>query len=130
LDAARALARDCARRLRRAGERVKADVVGVGERGFLAGDSAHAYALVDVEAARLDDSLLQTPRLAAAVLEIEIGIVDAVRHDLPEHRLQALVVQRIRRQQCGVSGGEELLGLQRRNFGYGGGCHDQSRLVS
>ena len=59
------------------------DVVGVRERGLLARDRAHADALVDAEAAALDDAFLEAPAFAARVLEVQIGVVDAVRRDAP-----------------------------------------------
>ena len=78
-----------------------ADVVGVGEGGFLAGDGAHADALVDVEAAGFDDALLQAPGLGPAVLEVEVGIIHTVFHDLAEDVGKALLIQVVGRQQQG-----------------------------
>src|SRR5574343_217869 len=82
-------------------ERPRADVVGVGEGGLLAGQRAHADALVDVETARLDDALVQAPGLGARILEIEVGIVDLVRQDLAEGPRQVALGRRKRFQQQG-----------------------------
>ena len=74
----------------------RTDVVGVGERGLFAGDGAHADALVDVEAARLDDAFIEAPRLGARILEIEVGVIDLVRQDLAEGARQVALAQRER----------------------------------
>jgi hypothetical protein len=71
---------------RRALERLQADVVGIGEGGFLAADGAHADALLDVEAARFDDALLQAPGLGTRVLEIQVGVIDVVPSSWPKTR--------------------------------------------
>jgi hypothetical protein len=65
-------------------ERVEADVVGIGERGLLARDRAHADALVDVEAARLDLAFFEAPAFRARVLEVQVGVVDVVRQQAAE----------------------------------------------
>ena len=62
-------------------QRVLAQVVGIGEGRLLAGHGAHAHALVDAEAAALDDAFLQAPALVARGLEVEVGVVDAVFAD-------------------------------------------------
>ena len=72
----------------------QADLVGIGERGLLAGDRAHAHALLDVEAARLDDALLQAPALGARVLEVQVGVVEPVRRERAEHRRRACALSR------------------------------------
>src|SRR5262249_43444535 len=69
-------------------QRVEADLVGGGEGGLLARYGAHADALLDVEAARLDDALFQAPALEARVLEVEVGEIDAVRAEDAEHALE------------------------------------------
>ena len=56
----------------------RADVVGVGKSGFVAGNGAHAHALVDAEAARFNNALFQAPAFAAGVLEIQVGVVHLV----------------------------------------------------
>ena len=66
-------------------ERVEADVVGVGKRGLLARDRAHAHAAVDGERARLDDAFLEAPALEPRVLEVKIGKVDVADMDVGEH---------------------------------------------
>ena len=57
------------------------NVVGIGEGGLLAADRPHAHALVDAEAAGLDDALFQAPAFAARVLEVQVGVVDLVGGD-------------------------------------------------
>ena len=99
--AVRALARNRTRRLRRRRQRCQADVIGIGEGRFFARHRAHADALVDAEAAGFDDAFFQAPALAAAVLKVQVGVIDLVRHDLPEHLLQRVVIERIRgKQRC------------------------------
>ena len=75
-------------------ERARTDVVGIGEGGLLAGQGAHADALVDVEAAGLDDTLVETPCLGTGILEIQVGIVDLMRQDLAEGARQVALAQR------------------------------------
>jgi hypothetical protein len=101
-------------------ERRQADVVGIGKGGLLAADRAHADALVDVEAARLDLALFQAPALGAAVLEVQVGVVDVVGEQAAEHRRQLVGVESVRRQQRGLCGSEKLLGCLDRNEGVGG----------
>ena len=60
-------------------QRGERDVVRVGKRGFLARNGAHAHALVDAEAAGLDDAFLQAPAFAAGGLEIQVGVIDLAR---------------------------------------------------
>ena len=60
-------------------------------------DRAHADALVDVEAAGLDDAFLQAPALAARVLEIEVGVVDAGASLIVRQRLRERALRRGRR---------------------------------
>ncbi|EXI70363.1 MAG: hypothetical protein AW07_04130 [Candidatus Accumulibacter sp. SK-11] len=94
-------------------ERLAADIVGVREGGLLAGEGAHADAFIDAEAARLDDPLLQAPGLGTAVLEVEVGIIDPMRHDLAEHRRQVGDVEAI--------GGEQGLACLREEvLSFGG----------
>ena len=74
--------RRCVRTVRAASSSAASEMSSrVGEGGLLAGHGAHAHALVDAEAAALDDAFLQAPALAARVLEVEVGVVDAVRGD-------------------------------------------------
>ena len=101
-----ALTRNGARSLGGGLQRWQADVVRVGECGLLAADGAHTHALFDVEAARLDDALLQAPAFAATVLEVQVGVVDLVRQDLTEHSRQPARVESVRRQQGAVGGGK------------------------
>lgn len=63
-----------------------ADIVAVGEAGLLTGLGTHANALIDIEAAILDDAVLQHPGLTDLMLKIQVGSVDAWRgDDLTEH---------------------------------------------
>ena len=90
-----ASARDRARGLSSRAQGLEADVVGVGERGLVATDRAHANAAIDREAARFDDALLQAPALAARELEIEVGVIDAVLKDFSQHALQVVFVKAV-----------------------------------
>src|SRR5450759_5034896 len=102
----RALACDGSCGLRRRSQRGKADIVGIGKRGLVAGHRAHADALVDIEAAGLDDAFLEAPTFAAVVLEVEVGVIDLVHQDLAEHLLQCIVVERVGGEQDIVRGRE------------------------
>ncbi len=104
-----ALPGDRARGFGRAFQRVQADVVGIGERSLLAADRAHTDALVDIEAAGLDDAFLQRPAFRAAVLEIQVGVVEAVRQHAGEHLLDVPGLQRVRREQRALRGGEQRI---------------------
>jgi len=59
-------------------EDLGADPVGVGKGGFFALHCAHSNALLNGEAAGLHNALVQTPRLAACVLKIEVCIINAM----------------------------------------------------
>ena len=64
----------------------QAYIIAVGKAGFLARLGAHAHALVDVEAAILDDAVFEYPGLADLVLEIQVcGIHPGRRDQLTEH---------------------------------------------
>jgi len=80
-------------------EGLDADIVGVGKSRFFPRQGAYADPLVDVETASLDDSLLEAPGLGTAVLEIEVGIIDLVRHDLAEYPCQVCNIQAVGREQ-------------------------------
>jgi len=121
-----ALARYGARRARRRLQRRQADVVGIGKRGLLPAHRAHPDALVDVEAAGLDDAFLQTPRLAARVLEIEVSVVHLVREDLAEHGLQLPGIKGIRSEQDLVRGRERGFALETAGFLTVFGLHGHS----
>jgi hypothetical protein len=88
-------------------ERVEADLVGVGEGGLLARDRAHAHALLDVEAARLDDPLFQAPALGARVLEVQVRVVDAVRAERAEHALELAGLELVGLEQAALGGAEK-----------------------
>ncbi len=102
-----ALARDGTGGLRRRLQRGQADVVGVGEGCLVAAHGSHAHTLLDMEAAGLDDPLLEAPAFPAAVLKIQIGVVDLMGHDLSEHSGQPGSIQTVGRQKRAVGGGKE-----------------------
>src|SRR6185437_14774086 len=94
-------------------QRVRRDVVGVGEGGLLARHDANADALVDGEAARLHLALLERPALGAVVLEEEVGVVGAVGEDGAEDLRRGGLVHAERREQGGfgdIEGGGSGLG--------------------
>ena len=72
----------------------------------------HADALIEIEAALLDDPVLQHPGLGYLALEIQISRVDARPGDLTQHRAEAIQSQ--------VTWGEQVLadGLQHRIHGH------------
>jgi len=84
---------------------VLVDGVAVGKAGLLAGLGAHAHALVEVEAAFLDDAVFQRPRLGNLPLEIQVGSVDARPREFAQHRLQAVQGQAAGGQQVFADGG-------------------------
>ena len=104
---------DRAHGARRVHQRRLGDVVGIGEGGLLAGDGAHAHALVDAEAAALDDAFLEAPAFAARVLEVEVGVVDPVRGD--------------RRQRAGQGRFAEAEGLEQQASGRWPGARSSVR---
>src|SRR4029078_627229 len=69
-------------------------------------DGTHTDALLDVEAAGLDDALLEAPALVALVLEIEVGVVDFARGERAEHALELARLEVERREQGRGGGGE------------------------
>ena len=90
---ARAGARDGARGVRGLEQRRQHDLVGIGEAGLLAGERAHADALLDAVGAVLDDAVLERPGLLARELEIEVGVIDGVTHHVAEHARDAVLVE-------------------------------------
>src|SRR5207244_10176408 len=88
-------------------QRVEADLVGIGERGLLAGDGAHADALLDIEAAGLDDAFLEAPALGARVLEVEVGVIDLARGERAEDALELARLQVEGREQGRLGGVED-----------------------
>jgi hypothetical protein len=86
------------------------EIVAVGEGGLLAGHRTHADALVDREAAALDDALLEAPALVAGVLEIQVGVVDPVLGNGAERPRQGGLVELIRLQQQPLGHGQALEG--------------------
>ena len=87
-----------ARRARGLLERRQNDLVGVGEAGLLAGESAHADPLLDAGAAVLDDAVLERPGLLVRELEVKIGEIHRVRQHLAEDVVDARVVEPARPQ--------------------------------
>ena len=96
-------------------QRLGEDLVGVGEAGLLAGERAHADALLDARAAFLDDAVLERPALVARELEVEVGGVDAARERRAERALELRQVEPRRSQ-------DQLLGECERVGGRCGGC--------
>src|SRR5205085_6229405 len=75
-------------------------------------DGAHAHALLDVEAARLDDAFLEAPALVARVLEIQVGVVDLAGGEGAEHPPELVRLE--------VEGGQQ---------GFFSGFEDQKLLL-
>ncbi len=100
--------RDGARRVRRLEQRRQHDLVRIRETGLLAGERAHADAVVDAVRAVLDDAVLERPRLLADQLEVGVGVVDRVTHDVAEHVRDAVLVEAGGQQQAGARGGERV----------------------
>ena len=101
-----AIAGDRARGAGRAQQRLRIDVIGIGEAGLLAGDRAHADALVDGVRAVLDDAVLHRPALAPRMLEVEIAEIDAGPKQGAEGAMQALLVESGGKQEAGFGEGE------------------------
>ncbi len=106
---------DGARRLCRVLQGVEADLVGVGERRLLARDGAHAHALLDVEAARLDDAFLEAPAFGARVLEVKVGVIDFAHGERAEDAFKLARLQFERREQ-GAFGGVQYQCILRLAF--------------
>src|SRR5204862_6051745 len=77
---------------------------GVGEGGLLARHRAHADALLDVEAARLDDAFRERPALVARVLEVEVGVIDLAADHRAEHALELAGLEVVGGEQCRLGG--------------------------
>lgn len=67
-----AIARDRARRLRRSDQRLRIELVGIGEAGFSPRSRAR-HALLDRVRAILDDAVLHAPVLAPRMLEVQVN---------------------------------------------------------
>ena len=80
--------RDRARRSRRSQQFRQHDFVGIGEAGFLATHRAHANALLDRMITLLDNAVFEQPRLAARMLEVQIGRVDGWTHQTRKHAIE------------------------------------------
>ncbi len=96
------------------------DVIGIGEAGLLAGDGAHAHALLDRMGAVLDDAVFHAPAFAPGMLEIQVAEVHAGAEQLAEGALQASGVQAtgaqqavLGKRQCVISHGLDV-GVWRR----------------
>ena len=86
------------------------DVVRVGKGGFLARNSPHTHALVDAEAASLDDAFFQAPALGAGVLKVQVGVVHLVRLDGGQRPTQVGFVQTEGLEQEGPGRGQAFNG--------------------
>src|SRR5690606_10952442 len=84
--------RDRARRRGGQLEALDRDVVRVGVALLLAGQDAHADALLDVAVAALHDALLERDRVLHGVLEDDVGGVDAPLERGAEHARQRALV--------------------------------------
>ena len=78
---------------------LSSDGVAVGKTGFLAGLRAYAHALIEVEAAFLDDAVFQHPGFRHLTMEVQIGGIDTRPRQLAQHRRQTLDRQATRAQQ-------------------------------
>jgi hypothetical protein len=85
------IARDRPRRLRGREQRRRIEVIRIREAGLLAGDRAHAHALLDRMRAVLDDAVLHAPALAPRMLEIQVAEVDARAQQVANARCSASV---------------------------------------
>ena len=83
-------------------ERHHADIVGIGKGGLFTAHGTHPDAGINIEAARFDDPFFKAPRLGAAVLEVEIGVIDLMGHDRAEHPAEIGNLQPEGRQQGGL----------------------------
>ncbi len=116
-----ALSGDRLGRARGLREGLEADVIRVGEGGFLTGYRAHTDAAVDRERPRLDDALLQAPRLDPGVLKVQIRVVDAVAVDIGEHPRELVELERRGREQQ-LRGLIEKRGVEDGNGEVSHGC--------
>jgi hypothetical protein len=82
------------------------DLIRIGEAGLLAGDRAHAHALLDRMRTVLDDAVLHAPALVARMLEIQVAEVDARAQQAGERALQRVGIQAGGSQQAGFGDGE------------------------
>ena len=87
-------------------QRRQDDLVRIREACLLAGERAHADALVDAVRAFLDDAVLERPGLLASQLEVRVGIVDGVAHDVAEHAGDRVFVE---------AGGQQQRAARERN---------------
>src|SRR6185436_16682247 len=77
-------------------QRWEADIVGVREGGFFAADGTYAHPLVDVETAGLHHAFFQAPAFGTRILEVQIGIIDFVGHDLSEYMIKTRHIETVR----------------------------------
>ncbi len=56
-------------------ERVKGNLIRIGKTGFLAADSAHTNALIDVVRTVFNDTVFNHPRFVVTGLKIEVSII-------------------------------------------------------
>ncbi len=102
--------------LRRLAQRLGGDRIAVGEAGLLAGQRANTNALLQVEAALLDDAILQHPGLADLVLKIQIGRVDTRPGEFRQQHRQVINAQ--------AAGGQKPLDGGQQQF-----THSHSKLA-
>ena len=79
-----AAARDGACSLGCLSQGIGSDRVTVGETGFLAGQRAHADALLQMEASLLDDAILEHPGLGNLILKVQVRRIHAGPGELTE----------------------------------------------
>ena len=103
---------DGAGRLGRLAQSIGADHIAVGEAGFLTGLGAHADALIEVEAAFLDDAVFQGPGFRDLALEIQIGGVDARAGEFAQHARQLLDTQ--------AAGGQQVFADRQQHIAHNG----------
>ncbi len=94
-----AAARDGACSLSRLTQCIGSDRVAVGETGFLAGQCAHADALLQMEAALLDDAILEHPGLGNLILKVQVRRIHAGPGEFTEQAWQVIDTQAARCQQ-------------------------------
>ncbi|MCY1405033.1 hypothetical protein D9M71_202600 [compost metagenome] len=110
---------DRARGLRGLAQGLAGDGVAVGEAGLLAGLRAHADTLVHVEAAFLDDAVLEHPGLGHLALEVQVRGIDARAAQLMQQRRQLLDIQPAGDQQVLADGRQQLAHIHSVRAGRG-----------
>ena len=96
---ARALARDAAYGVRRGEQRVGRQGIRVRECCFFTRDGTHAHTLTNRETPCFNDTLFETPALAARVLKVQVRVVDFVGKYFTEGTIDIRLTQAPRIQQ-------------------------------